>query len=68
MAYDTILYDVTDNVLTITLNRPKKLNAFNTKMMREMIDAFDRADADDRVKAIIVTGSGRAFCAQRALS
>ena len=68
MAYETILYDVSDNVLTITLNRPEKLNAFNTKMMREMIDAFDQADADDQVKAIIVTGSGRAFCAGADLS
>ena len=68
MAYETILYDVSDNVLTITLNRPEKLNAFNTKMMREMIDAFDQADADDEVKAIIVTGGGRAFCAGADLS
>ena len=68
MAYKTILYDVNNNILTITLNRPDKLNAFNTKMMREMIDAFDQADADDQVKAIIVTGSGRAFCAGADLS
>ena len=68
MAYETILYDVNNNILTITLNRPDKLNAFNTKMMREMIDAFDQADADDQVKAIIVTGSGRAFCAGADLS
>ncbi len=63
MAYDTIIYDVEDEILTITLNRPDKLNAFNNIMMNEMIEAFDKADADDNVKAIIVTGAGRAFCA-----
>ena len=63
MDYKTILYDVADGVLTITLNRPEALNAFNRDMMNEMIDAFDRADADDDVRAIIVTGAGRAFCA-----
>lgn len=63
MAYQTILYDVADGILTITLNRPEKLNAFTREMMSEMIDAFDQADADDNVRAIIVTGAGRAFCA-----
>ena len=63
MAYDTIIYDVEDEILTITLNRPDKLNAFNNIMMNEMIEAFDKADADDNIKAIIVTGAGRAFCA-----
>lgn len=63
MDYETIIYDVEDSILTITLNRPDKLNAFNNDMMNDMIDAFDRADADDGVKAIIVTGAGRAFCA-----
>ena len=53
----------TDGVLTITLDRPDRLNAFTTRMMHELIDAFDRADADDAVRAIIVTGAGRAFCA-----
>jgi enoyl-CoA hydratase/carnithine racemase len=68
MAYKTILYDVADNILTITLNRPEKLNAFTGEMMTEMIDAFDKADADDNVRAIIVTGAGRAFCAGADLS
>lgn len=63
MSYSTILYDIDQSVLTITLNRPDKLNAFNQQMRDELIDAFDRADADDSVRAIIVTGSGRAFCA-----
>jgi enoyl-CoA hydratase/carnithine racemase len=68
MAYETILYEVADNILTITLNRPDKLNAFNGTMQAEMIDAFDRADQDDNVRAIIVTGAGRAFCAGADLS
>ncbi len=63
MAYETILYDVSDRVLTITLNRPDRLNAFNEQMRVELTDAFDRADADDDVRAIIITGAGRGFCA-----
>jgi enoyl-CoA hydratase/carnithine racemase len=63
MAYETISYEVADQILTITLNRPDKLNAFNAAMQRELIDAFDHADRDDNVRAIIVTGAGRAFCA-----
>src|SRR5580704_14109233 len=68
MAYETILYEVADNILTITLNRPDKLNAFSGTMQAEMIDAFDHADQDDNVRAIIVTGAGRAFCAGADLS
>lgn len=68
MDYSTILYDLEDNVLTITLNRPKILNAFNRVMMSEIIDALDKADADDDVRAIIVTGAGRGFCAGADLS
>jgi enoyl-CoA hydratase/carnithine racemase len=68
MAYETIIYEVAESILTITLNRPDKLNAFNGTMQAEMIDAFDRADQDDRVRAIIVTGAGRAFCAGADLS
>ena len=68
MNYEQILYDVADGLLTITLNRPEKLNAFTTRMMQELIDAFERADADDAVRAIIVTGAGRAFCAGADLS
>src|SRR5262249_25782826 len=63
MSYSEILDDVDDGVLTITLNRPEKLNAFTATMMTEMIDAFDRSDADDSIRAVIVTGAGRAFCA-----
>ncbi|MDA0978125.1 MAG: crotonase/enoyl-CoA hydratase family protein [Proteobacteria bacterium] len=68
MSYETILYEVEDNILTMTLNRPERLNAFNETMMNEMIDALDKADADDNVKAIIVTGAGRGFCAGADLS
>ena len=63
MEYTEILYDVDDYIATITLHRPERMNAFTGTMMREMIDAFDQVDADDDVRAVIVTGSGRAFCA-----
>jgi enoyl-CoA hydratase/carnithine racemase len=66
--YKEILYNVDDGILTITLNRPEKLNAFTGVMLTEMIDAFDRADADDTVRAVVVTGAGRAFCAGADLS
>ena len=66
--YEQIKYEVQDNILTITLNRPDKMNAFTHVMMNELIDAFDAADADDDVRAIIVTGAGRAFCAGADLS
>ncbi|MCK9521265.1 MAG: crotonase/enoyl-CoA hydratase family protein [Dehalococcoidia bacterium] len=68
MDYEQIAYEVTDRILTITLDRPEKLNAFTGQMMNEMIDAFDRADADDNIRAIIVTGRGRGFCAGADLS
>lgn len=63
MAADTILLDRTDGIATITLNRPDRLNAFNVAMMRDLIAAFDEIDADDDVRAVVVTGAGRAFCA-----
>jgi enoyl-CoA hydratase/carnithine racemase len=68
MDYQEILYAVEDHVLTITLHRPEKLNAFTGRMMLEVLDAIDRADADDAVRAIIFTGAGRAFCAGADLS
>jgi len=68
MSYKEILYDVKDNILTITLNRPEKLNAFTGVMMNELIDAFDRASKDDGIRAVVVTGAGRAFCAGADLS
>ena len=63
MSFQDIRYEVADHVLTITLNRPDRLNAFTPTMGRELIEAFDQADADDDVRAIIVTGEGRGFCA-----
>lgn len=68
MDYQEILYHVDDRILTLTLNRPDKLNAFTRTMLDEMLDALDRADADDEVRAIIVTGAGRGFCAGADLS
>jgi enoyl-CoA hydratase/carnithine racemase len=63
MAFQEIRYEITDSVLTITLDRPDRLNAFTPRMGSELIEAFDRADADDDVRVIIVTGAGRGFCA-----
>jgi enoyl-CoA hydratase/carnithine racemase len=68
MPYETITYEVAEQILTITLNRPEKLNAFNATMQRELIEAFDAADRDDDIRAVIVTGAGRAFCAGADLS
>jgi enoyl-CoA hydratase/carnithine racemase len=68
MAYEQILTDVKDGILTITLNRPEKLNAFTGTMMTELIDAFGNANTDDTVRVIVVTGAGRAFCAGADLS
>ena len=65
---EEILYAVQDRVATVTLNRPDKLNAFTTRMRDGLIDAFARADADDGVRVVIVTGAGRAFCAGADLS
>jgi enoyl-CoA hydratase/carnithine racemase len=68
MGYEQIAYEVEDRILTITLDRPDQLNAFTVTMLHELLDAFDRADADDEVRAIVVTGRGRAFCAGADLS
>src|ERR1700691_6751491 len=68
MAYETIKYEVARQILTIPPNRPDKLNAVNAAMQTELIDAFDQADADDNIRAIIVTGAGRGFCAGADLS
>ena len=68
MEYQEIAYEVTDGVLTITLDRPGALNAFTARMMHEMLNALDRADADDDVGAVVVTGRGRGFCAGADLS
>jgi len=61
--FEHVAYAVADRVATITLDRPDRLNAFTPTMMRELIEAFDRTDADDEVRAVVVTGRGRGFCA-----
>jgi enoyl-CoA hydratase/carnithine racemase len=66
--FEQIKYEVKEQVLTITLNRPDKLNAFTRGMKNELIKAFDLADQDDEVRVVIVTGAGRAFCAGQDLS
>ncbi len=66
--FEQIRYAVEDGIATITLHRPEKLNAFTEVMRRELIEAFDKIDADDGVRAVIVTGAGRAFCAGADLS
>jgi len=68
MAFEDIRLEVEDGVATLTLHRPDKLNAFTGRMMHEMIAAFDETDASDDVRAVIVTGAGRAFCAGADLS
>lgn len=68
VSYEQIRYDVADRILTITLNRPDKLNAFTSQMLEELLDALDRADADDEIRAIIFTGAGRSYCAGADLS
>jgi enoyl-CoA hydratase/carnithine racemase len=60
---EQIIEQLEDGILTLTLNRPDRLNAWTPTMARELISAIDRADADDAVRAVIITGAGRAFCA-----
>ncbi len=60
---DTILSALADGVLTLTLNRPDKLNAFNDEMHLALRVGFEQAHADDAVRAVLLTGSGRGFCA-----
>ena len=67
-SFETLLYAVEDGVATITLNRPEKMNAFDVRMRDELVAAFDATDADDAVRAVIVTGAGKAFCAGADLS
>lgn len=68
MKFETILYEVKDEIVTITLNRPDRLNAWTYQMLSELLTAFDHADADDDVGAIVITGAGRGFCAGADLS
>lgn len=68
MEFREIVYETSGDIVTITLNRPQQLNAFTFRMRDELLEAFDRADADDDIRAIVVTGAGRAFCAGADLS
>lgn len=63
MTYEQIIYDVTDRIATITLNRPEVLNAWTPVMMQEILQALHEADRDDTVRVVIFTGAGRAYCA-----
>ena len=66
--YATILLEEIDSVLILKLNRPEKLNAFNMQMLDDMLDAIDYANTNDNIKSLVITGSGRAFCAGADLS
>jgi len=68
MKYNTIKVEIKEYILTLTLNRPEALNAFTVEMANELIDAFNQASENDDVRAIVVTGAGRAFCAGMDLS
>jgi enoyl-CoA hydratase/carnithine racemase len=68
VAFETIRFEVSDGVGTVTLNRPDRLNAINTGMLDELLAVLEQADADDTVRALIFTGAGRAFCAGADLS
>jgi enoyl-CoA hydratase/carnithine racemase len=63
MSFETLRCEIDSRILTITLNRPDRMNAFTGRMCDEIIAAFDQADADDDIKVVIMTGAGRAFCA-----
>lgn len=68
MNYTTLRYEINEHVLTLTLNRPEQLNAFNITMAEELVRAFEQADADEEVRVVVVTGEGKAFCAGMDLS
>jgi enoyl-CoA hydratase/carnithine racemase len=68
MSYNTLRYDVDDGLLLLRLHRPDHMNAFTVEMADELVDAYTRASTDDAVKAIVVTGEGKAFCAGMDLS
>jgi enoyl-CoA hydratase/carnithine racemase len=68
MKYQCINWEIEDNILTLTLNRPEKLNAFNPQMLDELLSALDNANHQDEVRAIIITGAGKGFCAGADLS
>ena len=63
MSYETLLYEVSEHVATITFNRPEKMNTWNAQVASELSEAMLKANTDDEVRAIVLTGAGRAFCA-----
>jgi 2-(1,2-epoxy-1,2-dihydrophenyl)acetyl-CoA isomerase len=63
MGYETILYEVAAGIGTITLNRPERLNAFNDTLHKELIDVLKKAERDEAVRCLVITGAGRGFCA-----
>jgi enoyl-CoA hydratase/carnithine racemase len=63
MSYETVIYEVDGGVATVTLNRPDRLNAWNAQLARDVSRALDEADRDETVRAVVLTGAGRAFCA-----
>ncbi|MEP1896109.1 MAG: crotonase/enoyl-CoA hydratase family protein [Alloalcanivorax venustensis] len=63
MEYQHIRTELADNILTVTLNRPDRMNAFTLRMKDELVHVFGEADRDNQVRAVVVTGAGRAFCA-----
>jgi enoyl-CoA hydratase/carnithine racemase len=63
MDYETLLTDLDAGILTLTLNRPDRLNAFTQEMLDDLLDAFDEIDRNDEIRAAIVTGAGRGYCA-----
>ncbi|MBT3531407.1 MAG: crotonase/enoyl-CoA hydratase family protein [Gammaproteobacteria bacterium] len=68
MQFNSILYEIKEQILTITLNRPEKMNSFTVEMAYELMSAFNLASEDDDIRAIVVTGAGKAFCAGMDLS
>ncbi len=68
MDYETILFEVDDHIAVVTLNRPERLNAWNEEMNRELGQALRRCDEDDEIRAVVITGKGRAFCAGQDLT
>lgn len=63
MTYEALIYEVADHVATVTINRPEKMNTWNATVAAELSDALQQANSDDAVRAVILTGAGRAFCA-----
>ncbi|MFN2138535.1 MAG: enoyl-CoA hydratase/isomerase family protein [Candidatus Promineifilaceae bacterium] len=62
-TYDTVLYQTSENVATLTLNRPERRNALNGRLMNELLDALQTAAADEQVRAVLLAGAGQGFCA-----